>query len=289
MHNNGMKKQSQADTDLIPQSITLAVRDLSLMKDFYIQHFGFHLHYEDTDRISLGNKHHHLLTLVKTEHAEQNGEAGLYHVAYLFKERHELAEILIHLAKNNIHFQGASDHLYSEALYLADPEGNGIELYCDRPVSQWTILDSGEIVGDTLPLDIEDLLAQAQSEFSGIFETTRIGHYHLSVIQVEETFDFYHQIMGLGLKYRFGSQAIFMASGQYHHHLGANNWLRKRIPNNETTPGLIELHWQASQTSINDIIHRLDKEKRSYTQDRQSLTFHDNSHIKTIIHLHEEQ
>jgi catechol 2,3-dioxygenase len=122
--------------------------------------------------------------------------------------------------------QGAADHLVSEALYLADPEGNGIELYRDRPREEW-IRDAGGVRMATDPLDVEALLAEggaASEPWAGLPEGTRMGHIHLRVAEIPATERFYRDVLGFDLTARYGDSASFFSAGGYHHHIAANTW-----------------------------------------------------------------
>jgi catechol 2,3-dioxygenase len=150
---------------------------------------------------------------------------GLYHFAILVPDRKSLAQALLHLLESGYPLQGASDHLFSEAVYLADPDGNGIEIYADRPMEKWEKTASGEYKAVTEPLDVNDLLAQAGTEaWSGLPKQTRIGHVHLHVAHIEEAYAFYVQGLGFEPTLRMGAHALFVAAGGYHHHIGLNTW-----------------------------------------------------------------
>jgi catechol 2,3-dioxygenase len=150
---------------------------------------------------------------------------GLYHFAILVPNRASLARSLLHLLQSGYPLQGASDHQFSEAIYLADPDGNGIEIYADRPVEQWERTESGEYKGITEPLNVEDLLAEAGNEqWLGLPKETKIGHIHLHVANIEEADVFYRNGLGFEATIRMGNHALFLSAGGYHHHIGVNTW-----------------------------------------------------------------
>ena len=124
---------------------------------------------------------------------------------------------------------GAADHGYSEALYLSDPENNGIEIYWDKPEEVWDIRPNGEIIGVTEELDGDSLAAEADGHWLGISEGSKIGHIHLKVADLDATETFYKNL-GFGLKSNFGQQAKFLQRSQYHHHIGTNTWSGKQLP-----------------------------------------------------------
>lgn len=151
--------------------------------------------------------------------------SGLYHYAILVPGRAELGRALQMLLDVDYPLQGASDHLVSEAVYLADPDGNGIEIYRDRPREQWPHRD-GELQMATDPLDVEGVLASAGSIGSGpaLPAGTKIGHVHLHVSDLAAAEQFYGDVVGFELMTRYGRQASFLSAGGYHHHLGINVW-----------------------------------------------------------------
>jgi catechol 2,3-dioxygenase len=156
---------------------------------------------------------------------------GLYHFAILVPDRKSLAQSLLHLLQTGYPLQGASDHLFSEAVYLADPDGNGIEIYADRPSEKWEKTANGEYKAVTEPLDIKDLLAQAGTEaWPGLPPKTRIGHVHLHVASIEAAYDFYVRGLGFEPTTRMGTHALFVSAGGYHHHIGLNTWVGVGAP-----------------------------------------------------------
>lgn len=154
---------------------------------------------------------------------KQGRTTGLYHFALLLPQKSDLANITVHLTENGIRL-GASDHLVSEALYLHDPDGNEIEIYIDRSPSEW--IWNGEEVAMTVdPLNFENLLTHTTpSKWSGMPEQTVMGHIHLHVSDLVKTEEFYVKGLGFDVVNRFGGQALFLSTGNYHHHIGVNVW-----------------------------------------------------------------
>lgn len=149
-------------------------------------------------------------------------DAGLFHTAFLLPSRADLARWLAHAILLDVPLQGASDHIVSEAIYLADPEGNGIEVYADRPVAQWRDQD-GQIRMTTYPLDREALLAAREGAWAGFPAGGSIGHVHLQVGDTAAADGFYRDVLGFDLSCRYPG-ASFYGSGGYHHHLAGNIW-----------------------------------------------------------------
>ncbi len=155
---------------------------------------------------------------------------GLYHVAIRLPTRRDLARAFWWLLEHGWPFHGFSDHGVSEALYLADPDGNGLEIYRDRPREQWPWRE-GRLVMVTKPLDVEDLLREATPEpWDGLPAGTDIGHIHLHVADLDEAEAFYSGILGLEVTQRDYPGARFFAAGGYHHHVGTNIWAGRGAP-----------------------------------------------------------
>jgi catechol 2,3-dioxygenase len=151
---------------------------------------------------------------------------GLYHFAILTPSRLDLARSFWHLLEAGYALQGAADHLVSEALYLADPDGNGIEIYADRPRAAWS-RRAGQIDMATEPLDADGLLAELKEDertWNGLSPQTRIGHVHLHVADLGQAQAFYCDSLGLEVMARYGPSALFVSAGGYHHHIGLNTW-----------------------------------------------------------------
>ena len=159
------------------------------------------------------------------------GTSGLFHLAILVPSRADLARALQRVAEAGWRLSGASDHLVSEALYLSDPEGNGIELYRDRPREEWPIRD-GVLQMDTLPLDLDGVLGELRREEAeaGMPAGTRIGHVHLNVGDLTAAEAFYSGALGFDVTVRGYPGALFVSAGGYHHHLGLNTWAGEGAP-----------------------------------------------------------
>lgn len=213
--------------------VVLNVENMENMKNFYTSVIGLEIKNETEQSLELGafGEEQVLLELQPVVPAgEKTTTTGLYHFAFLLPTRKDLGEILYHLLVSKYPLTGASDHGYSEALYLDDPEGNGIEIYTDKPKSMWDIRSDGQIAGVTEPMDAEGVIGEAKQEFQGMPKGTYMGHVHLFVAELEETERFYQDVLGFDLKFKFGPQAKFFAAGEYHHQIGANVWAGKNIP-----------------------------------------------------------
>jgi catechol 2,3-dioxygenase len=180
----------------------------------------------------------------------QHGRLGLYHFAILLPDRASLGQFSLHLAEIGAR-AGASDHLVSEALYLRDPDGLGIEVYADRPRSAWRAVDR-QLAMATDPLDFDDLIKAAGSErWKGMPAGTTMGHVHLHVGDIEEAARFYHVALGLDKMVWSYPGALFLAAGGYHHHLGLNTWAGHHAPRpTEADARLVE--WRIELPTRND-------------------------------------
>nr|CAD6421574.1 glyoxalase [Rhizobium sp. Q54] len=206
--------------------VHLVVSDLAAVSQFYQRIIGLAVIERQARGEVLGVAGRPLLTLERRSDAVRapRTAAGLFHTAFLVPGRAELAHWLAHAAENGVRLEGASDHLVSEALYLSDPEGNGIEIYRDRQPDEWTYHADGMVEMATERLDLRQLHAEApQAPFRGMAEGTAIGHIHLQVGDVPEAETFYRDVMGLKLMARYPG-ASFFATGDYHHHVAANVW-----------------------------------------------------------------
>jgi catechol 2,3-dioxygenase len=204
----------------------LVVDDLALVSGFYQSLLGLKPIEKTASGEVLGAGDRPLLTLTTDRNARRapRNAAGLFHTAFLMPTRTELARWLRHAAHNNVVLDGASDHLVSEAIYLSDPEGNGIEIYADRTHEQWKMRQDGMLEMATLRLDLQALYESApQDRWEGMADGSAIGHIHLQVGDIPGADAFYGDVLGLRLMARYPG-ASFFASGGYHHHVAANIW-----------------------------------------------------------------
>lgn len=168
--------------------------------------------------------------------------AGLFHAALLLPSRAALGRWLRTAQKAGVDFTGFSDHGVSEALYLSDPDGNGLEFYADRPRELWPRAD-GELAMDTLPLDLVSLLAagDAADPTEPVLHGAGWGHFHFRVTHLDRSEKFYRETLGVTLTQSYGSSARFLGADGYHHHLGLNTWGQPRAPHSATALGLVEV------------------------------------------------
>ncbi|MFB6161524.1 MAG: VOC family protein [Haloferacaceae archaeon] len=208
----------------------LRVADLGATVAFYRDVVGLAVLREDGEGATLGVEGTALVELrADADAPDRPGDAaGLYHVAVRLPSRGALGDALERVREHG-RLEGASDHRVSEALYLADPEGNGVELYRDRPRSEWPVAADGTVRMDTLPLD-RDALAAAADGGSSAPSGTDVGHVHLEVTSLPAARAFYVDALGLRVRQAWDSSALFLAAGDYHHHVGLNTWQGRSTP-----------------------------------------------------------
>lgn len=206
-------------------AVTLTVTDLARSLDFYQQVLGFQVYVRAAGNATLGAGATALLHLVAQPDARQvSHHSGLYHFAILTPSRAALAQVL----RNLVHHQvpiGGSDHLVSEAIYLSDPDGNGIEVYRDRPRTEWQYENGLPVMGG-LPLDYQGILRALNDDgapWPGLDPATVMGHVHLHVGNLAAAVQFYQEVVGFDLIMNWNG-ASFLSAGGYHHHLGLNTW-----------------------------------------------------------------
>lgn len=218
----------------------LNVKDLARQTAFYTQIIGLEIRTQTEIEVILGAGGKDLVHLIQTNRKEAvKSSYGLYHMAILLPSREDLADVFKHIAELNYPFIGAADHGYSEALYLEDPEGNGIELYRDKPVADWDIREDGRIIGVTEELSAQEIYDMGRKvEPFVIALDTRMGHIHLSVKDSQLATTFYQAVLDLSDKFTISS-ASWIASGDYHHHLAVNEWGGKNLDKRKAEfPGL---------------------------------------------------
>ena len=222
--------------------VKLRVEDLERSLAFYKNILGFEVLRKTENSAELtADGLTRLISLVQPAEIvpETGRRAGLYHFAVLLPNRSDLARLVTHFLVKGIRF-AASDHLVSEALYLEDPDGNGIEIYSDRDPATWRWY--GDIVAmDTIPLNLDDLMKEpeAAQPWQGVPKDTIVGHIHLHVSHLKEAEKFYTDGLGFDIVSRMGDSALFMSTNRYHHHIAVNVWNGVGAP--PTPPNMVGL------------------------------------------------
>jgi catechol 2,3-dioxygenase len=236
--------------------VTLAVRNSQRACEFYEHALGLHVQRQEGGVTVLGADGEELLILRERLEAQRAGRhAGLYHVALLYPSREELARAAVRLGSTRTPIQGASDHGTHEAIYLADPDGNGLELAADRPRERWPdVSDQRLYSAGPQPLDIDGLLALVHGAPTRAHaaQGLRIGHVHLHVADTAAALRFYTEAIGFEKVVELGRSAAFVAVDGYHHHLAFNTWRGEGVPPAPADAvGLV--HWTISLPSAADV------------------------------------
>jgi catechol 2,3-dioxygenase len=240
------------------RALALRVRDLDAALGFYADVLGLPVKRREGGRVELapgGGAFTLELVHAPDAPARPHPSIGLYHFALLLPDRPALAAVIRRLMAAGRPPDGASDHRVSEAFYLSDPEGNGIELYRDRPRADWPGRD-GSVEMSTEPLDVAGLLAEAPGP-GPLDPATRFGHIHLHVADLADGERFYAGALGLEVTQRSYSGALFLSAGGYHHHVGINLWARgRRAP--EGAAGLVGYAWHVPPRTLGSLRAHLD-------------------------------
>ena len=265
----------------------LNVKDLAGQTAFYSQIIGLEILSQTEKEVILGSGNKPLVHLIETNREEAvKSSYGLYHMAILLPSREDLADVFKHIAELDYPFVGAADHGYSEALYLEDLEGNGIELYRDKPVAEWDIREDGRIVGVTEELSAQEIYEMGHKvEPFVIAEETRMGHIHLSVKDSQLASAFYQEVLELADKFTIPS-ASWIASGDYHHHLAVNEWGGKDLAKREEDMSglayyVVEVEDKGDLIAIAERANNRGAEVKWLSSN--ALTFKDNDGILTRV------
>ncbi|MFJ8065978.1 VOC family protein [Psychrobacillus sp. NPDC096426] len=212
--------------------VHLVVSNAEQIAAFYEEVIGFKVLTSESSRVTLTvDGSSPLLVLEEQDGTVERpfGTTGLYHFAILVPDHGSLGNMLLHLAETEFPMQGAANHQYSDALYLADPDGNGIEIYADLPPNTWKRDKDGGYEGGSYPIDFEKLMAEATPTWNGLPENTSIGHMHLQATELAITEKFYVDGLGLNVTSK-DSSSLFLSKDNYHHHVALNTWAGTGIP-----------------------------------------------------------
>lgn len=226
--------------------VHLRVINFELMRNFYST-LGFEILEENTHTVvfAVPESNEPILILTSEDQTipRPHRTTGLFHFAILVKSREDLAHVLGNISQRGIAISGAGDHIYSEAFYLSDPEGNGIEIYWDRPRTEWIEDGKGGWVTATNSVDVEGVMAlfDANRPWHGFPKGTVLGHMHLNIGELNEaTTHFYINALGMDIMTNYMDSALFISAGRYHHHIAINIWQGRGIPNSPTNSSGLE-------------------------------------------------
>lgn len=275
------------------QSVDLRVKDIERSIGFYSDLLGFKVISGDkgTVYLSATGEKPYLIGLHEDKNSipKPRGTTGLFHTAIRLPNRGELARVFLRLFESKQKFQGFSDHLVSEAIYLADPDENGIELYADKPRSEWQY-KMGQVEMDTLPLDLSSLTKELKDRnvWNGIHQKTDIGHIHLSVSDLHKAQEVYSMAVGMNITSSTYPGALFFSAGGYHHHIGTNVWQsRNGKPAPENSAGLMNFTISIPNSKyLDDIKARITESGlQVLAEDNNSFSFLDFDKIKITLTL----
>ncbi|BBE23037.1 glyoxalase [Arthrobacter sp. MN05-02] len=246
-----MHPQDLLPTDTAMGTLTLKVGDLALLSTYYATALGLEVLEDGADAVVLGRRGKAVVRLEEARHLHlpARGEAGLFHTALLFADRSDLAAAVASAARHPLSsFVGSADHLVSEAFYFTDPEGNGIELYFDRPRDTWNWSQDARgnrsVVMDSLPLSPQAYIDEHLTEAAVSGAASRsadVGHVHLQVGDVDTARRFYVDVLGFERTAGWHDQALFVSAGGYHHHMAMNVWNSRGAGPRKDTLGLGEV------------------------------------------------
>lgn len=281
-------------------AISLKVANLDNQLEFYQKALGFQLHWREGNKAGLGSGGHDFLLLTEEPNLKKyRGVTGLYHVAYLFPNRRELAIAIARLFALK-YPNSPTDHILTKTTYLDDLEGNGIELYAESPEDgTWAFKDGkyestradGSWTDGREPLDVEALFKHLTDDDrldAPVSPETRIGHVHLHVRDVDEAVDFYHgilgfDVMGIAKAYQMG----FVSAGGYHHHLGLNTWQGRGVP--PPPPDAVGLRYYTidlpDQKAYEEVVARVDAAGIPSNMTEAGLLLHDPSQNGVILRV----
>ncbi|MGM8366632.1 VOC family protein [Virgibacillus sp. W0181] len=261
--------------------VNIKVQDIGRSLQFYRDVIGFEVLERSDYKAKLTTDGKNVLLSIEQPNnvvPKKRRTTGLYHFALLLPKRSDLANTVRHFVKIGLQF-GSADHLVSEALYLSDPDGNGIEIYIDRDPSEWS-WNNNEVDMTTDPLDFSNLLAERQQEvWGGLPADTVMGHIHLQVSELEKAEEFYIKGLGFEVVNRYGTQALFISHNNYHHHIALNTWAGIGVP----TPPLNSVGLKSfsiilpDEKTRNNVVSKLKNIGATVTEDEGTFITYDPS------------
>ena len=268
-------------------NVTLKVKDIDKMTAFYEKVLGMKVRKRDSERTELGTDKDTLLILKTNEklNYRKPETANLYHIAYLLPKRTDLAVFLRHIMDIGFDGLGAADHLVSEAIYLNDPENNGIEIYTDRNKEVWSYTNNGDVVMDTLSLNADELYYLSSNLDFRMPDGSRVGHVHMQGVNIPEIRKFYEDILLLN-KTAVMPNAVFMSYDGYHHHFAFNHWdSRISKPGDNTSTGLEAIEYEIDKERYEHIKNNAEKNLKYPDLEIMDgyFTINDLNNVKLII------
>ena len=268
-------------------NVILKVKDIDKMTAFYEKVLGMKVRKRNSERTELGTDKDTLLILKTNEklNYRKPETANLYHIAYLLPKRTDLAVFLRHIMDIGFDGLGAADHLVSEAIYLNDPENNGIEIYTDRNKEVWSYTNNGDVVMDTLSLNADELYYLSSNSNFRMPDGSRVGHVHMQGVNIPEIRKFYEDILLLN-KTAVMPNAVFMSYDGYHHHFAFNHWdSRISKPGDNTSTGLEAIEYEIDKERYEHIKNNAEKNLKYPDLEIMDgyFTINDLNNVKLII------
>ncbi len=264
-------------------NVTLMVKDIEKSLAFYQNNIGLKLIKKENDVYALGTHTGHILIYLisNPESTPKMRTTGLYHFALLLPSRRHLGQFIKHMIQTKTGVTGGADHGISEALYLDDPDGNGIEIYSDRLQKDWPDFDNME----NLPMDYETLVRNAlTTPFNKIPDETIMGHIHLHVSNMDLAKSYFINTLGFESTMEYGPHAAFVSDKGYHHHIGFNVWNGTNIPN--TPPNMVGLKsytLHIPKTMYESFMNRLEAHKVEVKHVDNEVFIYDLNHVKITL------
>lgn len=273
----------QADA-IYPVALSLRIRNGEKSKYFYTEILGFSI-LEETDQhiyYTINGQDIILKTFIDIKASPRLSTQGLYHVAYLLPNKKTLGQLVYHIAKNKYPITGGADHGISDALYLNDPDGNGIELYIDKDPTYWKDINTHPEKIENQPFDYDYYLSVNPTLFKKIDSNAILGHMHQHTIDLKRSSEFYQKVFGYDLILNVHS-AHFLSSKQYHHHLALNTWASPVKAKNDAV-GLIEVTYAVgTQENLDKILRSLSEMSVIYTYEEGIIQTADPDGVKLMI------
>lgn len=270
--------------------VNIKVKDIERSLRFYKEVLGFQILKRVGKKVTLtADGKTGFLTIEQPENVtpKPRRATGLYHFALLFSKRSDLANMIFQLVKHNIEI-GAGDHKVSEAIYIADPDGNEIEIAYDNDPSDWN-WENGEVELTVDPLNFEEILAEGnqQKPWEGLPTDTILGHIHLYVADLEQAEKFYIDGLGYDVVGRYGEQALFISTGKYHHHIALNTWMGVGAPApSENAVGLKAFTViLENEVKRNEVVKQLENIGASVTEENGLFVTYDPSMNRMILDI----
>ena len=264
--------------------VSLKVVDMEKMVDFYSNGLGLKILSQDDKRTILGTDKIELVELVTDSHVRKYEKSftGLYHLALLLPEENDLLAMIYFIQKNGVEISGAADHIFSQAIYLDDPENNGIEIYTDRPRNQWIYEDEGGLKGVSDPLDVETLHREFDGRvLSEVPADTIMGHVHLSLRDLDMANDFYINTMDFKLVMEL-MRAMFVSKQGYHHNLGMNTWTPVSQDNSPSDASGLN-YFEIIVDNLDEIKEKLEGSQIDYSISDDAVTLRDGQGITIVL------